>query len=208
MDGQAASCGSDIWRYQITEAVGFAGSGRASWNNSTRKQLSPHSLHPWLRGLLQARPGANKTVVFLLTAVNVDGKTPLLAVVTNGHYSLASVLLGCRHDQQLNKAVLKQDRHGCNALHHAIRIGRKDLALELRATEPALSRAVNEYNESPMFIAVLRGYTEVFEKLLKIQGSAHSGTMGYNALHAAVKYGHIGQTYTTNFRSCLVSFIY
>ncbi|RLM69006.1 ankyrin repeat-containing protein [Panicum miliaceum] len=36
-----------------------------------------------------------------------------------------------------------------------------------------------------MFMAVMRNYEDVFEKLLEIPGSAHGGA--YNALHAAVR---------------------
>ncbi|KAL6658576.1 hypothetical protein ACP70R_004162 [Stipagrostis hirtigluma subsp. patula] len=127
----------------------------------------------------------------LLDAVNTDGETPLHTAVTSGHTSLASFLLRCCRDQQLmSDAILKQDKHGCNALHHAIRSGHRQLALELIAAEPALSRAVNGYDESPMFIAVMRDFMDVFKKLLEIPDSAHKGAYGYNALHAAVRRGN------------------
>jgi ankyrin repeat protein len=129
----------------------------------------------------------------LLATVNADGETPLLTAVTSGHPSLASLFLICCHELKLSEAILKRDKNGCNALHHAIRSGHRELALELIAAEPALSRAVNQYNESPMFIAVMRGLTDVFEKLLKTPGSADAGACGYNALHAAVKNGNSGQ---------------
>ncbi|KAL6658579.1 hypothetical protein ACP70R_004165 [Stipagrostis hirtigluma subsp. patula] len=126
----------------------------------------------------------------LLAAVNADNETPLLTAVTSGHASVASSLLRRCRDQQLSDAVLKQDKHGCNALHHAIRNGHRQLAMELIAAAPALSRAVNEYDESPMFIAVMKNYADVFEKLLEIPDSAHGGAFGYNALHAAVRNGN------------------
>jgi ankyrin repeat protein len=53
---------------------------------------------------------------------------------------------------------------------------------------------VNEYDESPMFIAVMRNYADVSEKLLEIPDSAHGGAYGYNALHAAVRSGNPGET--------------
>ena len=53
----------------------------------------------------------------LLTA-NADGETPLLTAVTRGRPALASLLLRCCKDQQ---AILIKDKHGCNALHYAIR---------------------------------------------------------------------------------------
>ncbi|KAL6660512.1 hypothetical protein ACP70R_001547 [Stipagrostis hirtigluma subsp. patula] len=70
----------------------------------------------------------------------------------------------------------------------------RQLAMELIAAEPALSRAVNKYDESPMFIAVVRNYADIFEKLLEIPDSAHGGTYGHNALHAAVRNGNAAFT--------------
>ncbi|RLM69726.1 protein ACCELERATED CELL DEATH 6-like isoform X1 [Panicum miliaceum] len=125
-----------------------------------------------------------------LAAVNVDGETPLLTALTSGHPSLASFFLACCSAQRLREAILRQDKNGYNALHHAIRSGNTDLALELIAAEPDLSHAVNKSNESPMFIAVLRGFTDVFVELLNVPNSADAGACSYNALHAAVKNGN------------------
>jgi ankyrin repeat protein len=130
----------------------------------------------------------------LLAAVNRDGETPLLTAVTRARASLASVLLRSCRDRQLSEAVLKQDKHGCNVLHHAIRGGHGELALELIEAEPALSKAVNNRNESPMFIAAMRNYADVVKKLLETPDPAHGGSWGYNALHAAVTNGNSGET--------------
>ncbi|XP_066339662.1 ankyrin repeat-containing protein At5g02620-like isoform X2 [Miscanthus floridulus] len=128
----------------------------------------------------------------LLSAVNNDRETPLVAAVTSGRTSttLASSFLRCYRDLHLSEAILMQDKQGNNALHHAIRSGHRELALELIAAEPALSKAANKYDESPMFIAVMRNYKDVFEKLLEIPDSAHGGMKGQNALHAAVRNGN------------------
>ncbi|TVU26040.1 hypothetical protein EJB05_28568, partial [Eragrostis curvula] len=137
----------------------------------------------------------------LISSVNADGETPLLTATTSGHATLASFLLRCCCDLKPSETILKQDKQGCNALHHAIRRGQRELALELIAAEPVLSRALNKYNESPMFMAVMRNYEDIFEKLLDpwarmsalvctregLPGSAHAGAHGYNALHAAVR---------------------
>ena len=128
----------------------------------------------------------------LLTVTNMDGETPMLTAMTNGHMSLASTLLECCCTLGFSEAILQQDKNGCNALHHAIHSGHKDLALELIEKEPALSKAVNKYSESPMFIAVMRDFTDVSEKLLEIPGSSHVGTYGHNALHATVRNGNAG----------------
>ncbi|CAN6374789.1 unnamed protein product [Urochloa humidicola] len=126
----------------------------------------------------------------LVAGINAEGETPLLCAVKSGHVSIASVLLMCCRDQKLGEAILKQDKHGFNALHNAIRSGHRELALKLIEAEPALSQAVNRYNESPMFIAVMRNFADVFEKLLEIPASAHVGAHDSNALHAAVRNGN------------------
>ncbi|KAL5203936.1 hypothetical protein ABZP36_008807 [Zizania latifolia] len=126
----------------------------------------------------------------LLNATNSNGETPLLTSVKSGHDQLASVLLGHCHHLGLRETILKQDQDGCSVLHHAIRSGHKDLALQLIAAEPTLSQGVNNYDESPMFIAVMRNYTDVFRILLEIPGSSHVGNCGNNALHAAVRNGN------------------
>ncbi|KAJ1255230.1 hypothetical protein BS78_K273400 [Paspalum vaginatum] len=126
----------------------------------------------------------------LLSAVNKDGETPLLTAVTRGRASLASVLLRSCRDQQQSEAILKQDKRGHNAMHHAIRRGHRMLTLELIEAEPQLSKAVNSSDESPMFMVVMRNFTDVLDKLLEIPGSACSGACGFNALHAAVRNGN------------------
>uniref|UniRef100_A0A0E0BHG1 Uncharacterized protein n=1 Tax=Oryza glumipatula TaxID=40148 RepID=A0A0E0BHG1_9ORYZ len=126
----------------------------------------------------------------LLTLVNSDGETPLLTAIKSGHASLASSLLRRSKKPGLTDSILRPDNNECNALHHAIRGGHKDLALELIKTKPALSEGVNKFNESPMYLALTRDYKDVFEELFAIPGSAHSGSYSYNVLHAAVKCGN------------------
>ncbi|XP_066379172.1 ankyrin repeat-containing protein NPR4-like [Miscanthus floridulus] len=126
----------------------------------------------------------------LLSVTNKDGETPLLIAVKSGRASLALGLLEKYSKHRLNQDILKQDRHGCNVLHHAIRNGYEDLALRLIDQQPALSESRNNRQESPMFIAVLKGFERVYVKLLNNEKSEYSGAMGYNALHAAVKYGN------------------
>ncbi|KAL6658575.1 hypothetical protein ACP70R_004161 [Stipagrostis hirtigluma subsp. patula] len=157
--------------------------GTTPYENTCLHISAIHGHHGFSRDAVALEPS-------LLAATNDDGETPLLAAVTSGHVSLASVLLRCCRDRRLCGAVLTQDWRGCNALHHAIRGGRRELALELIAVDPSLSRAVNGYGESPMFLAVMRDFADVFEALLMIPDSAHGGARGYNALHAAVRNGN------------------
>ncbi|KAM0873729.1 hypothetical protein ACQ4PT_037888 [Festuca glaucescens] len=125
----------------------------------------------------------------LLAKLNLDGETPLLAAVRSNCVSLASVLLRWYSSRRLSEAILKQDTDGCNALHHAIRSGHTELSLELIAAESALSKGINKFGESPMYIAAMRGFTRVCEELLQIPDSAHGGISSFNALHVAARYG-------------------
>ncbi|KAJ1257079.1 hypothetical protein BS78_K221700 [Paspalum vaginatum] len=144
-------------------------------------------------GFLEAVLGrvGEERFLHLLDAVNTDGETPLLVAVTAGHISLASFFVSMYGEGSNSEALLKQDKLGCNVLHHAIRNGHRELAMELIAKAPALSRAVNKYGESPMFIAVMRDYQDVFCKLLETEDHAVGGAGGYNALHAAVRNGNL-----------------
>ncbi|XP_006662861.1 ankyrin repeat-containing protein At5g02620-like [Oryza brachyantha] len=127
----------------------------------------------------------------LLAAVNSHGETPLLIAITSGHPSLASFFLSrCNINPGLSGSILTQDCNGCNALHHAIRSGYRDLALELINAQPDLSKGVNIFKESPMYLALTKGFEDVFHKLFAIPDSADSGTYSYNVLHAAVKNGN------------------
>ncbi|KAM0904052.1 hypothetical protein ACQ4PT_018282 [Festuca glaucescens] len=150
-------------------------------------------LMAWMRAQA-ARPAAERSALnnSLLSKVNLDKETPLIVAVTGGHVTLASLLLTHCHTLRLSETILEKDKNKCNALHHAIRCGHRNLALELIAAEPALSQSVNEYEESAMFVAVMRGFTDVSEKLLTIPGSAYSGPHAYDALHAAVRNGNSG----------------
>jgi len=132
----------------------------------------------------------------LLSTINKDGETPLLTAVARGCAPLlAAVLLRRCRDQQLMQTILKQDRRGCNALHHAIHIGYTKLALELIEGEPAMSKTVDERNESPLFNAARRNFTEVSHKLLEILDSADCGPLGVHVLHAAVRNGNLGEIF-------------
>ncbi|KAF7033898.1 hypothetical protein CFC21_044966 [Triticum aestivum] len=64
--------------------------------------------------------------------------------------------------------------------------------MELIDAEPVLSTHVNRMNESPMYIAAMRDFTDSSEILLEIPVSAHMGPWGQNTLQAAVKNGNAG----------------
>ncbi|CAL4994802.1 unnamed protein product [Urochloa decumbens] len=186
MDGrllEAATAGDTITLQQLAMRDSGVLLGTTPQGNTCVHIASIHGHNGFCKAALSLNPS-------LLAAVNSDSETPLLSAVTSSRVSVASVLLRCCLDQQLSEVILKQDNRGCNALHHAIRSGHRELALELIEADPALSQAVNKHDESPMFMAVMRNYGDVFEKLLGVPYSAHGGAYGYNALHAAVRNGN------------------
>ena len=125
-------------------------------------------------------------------SVNLDEETPLIAMLRSGHLSLSSSLLKrCCRRPAFRQAILQQDIYGFHALHHAIRNGHKDLALELITAEPVLSQAVSKRNESPLFFAVRRNFTHIFKKLMQNPECAYWGALhGYNCLHASSEWGY------------------
>ncbi|XP_004978964.1 ankyrin-3 isoform X2 [Setaria italica] len=177
---EASTTGDAIKMQQLATDYPGVLLGTTPQGNTCLHIASVHGHEVFCKAALALEPS-------LLAAINADGETPLLSAVTSGRVSLASFLLVCCRDQKLDEAILKQDKNGFNALHNAIRSGHRKLALELIAAEPALSRAVTKHGESPMYMAVMRNYPDVFKKVLEIPDSAHVGAHGSNALHAAVR---------------------
>ncbi|KAJ3672011.1 hypothetical protein LUZ61_004987 [Rhynchospora tenuis] len=128
----------------------------------------------------------------LLSIVNSSAETPLIVAVKSGHDILAGTLLEKYKEENLSHMILNSDFNGDTALHHAIRHGRTNFAMLLIDENPELSQEVNNYNESPMYIAVMRGYSNVFDKLLKNDLSSHKGAYADNILHAAVRNANLG----------------
>ncbi|KAJ1694777.1 hypothetical protein LUZ63_011475 [Rhynchospora breviuscula] len=92
--------------------------------------------------------------------------------------------------QPLKQMLLKVDKHGDNALHHAVRNGFEELAIRLLDLQPGLSEQADNIGESPMHMASRKAYSKVLQKLLEIPSSIDSGPGKYSALHAAVEAGH------------------
>ncbi|KAJ4745337.1 ankyrin repeat family protein [Rhynchospora pubera] len=135
----------------------------------------------------------------LFSLTNKDGETPLMAALMAANQALASDMLNAasellQHDieagQQFNNMLLQTDKRGDNALHHAIRNGFEDLALELLEKNQHLSVKPNKIAESPMCMAARKGYSKVVERLLEIPSAVDSGPRNYSALHTAVAAGH------------------
>ncbi|XP_078150895.1 protein ACCELERATED CELL DEATH 6-like [Carex rostrata] len=136
----------------------------------------------------------------LFSGTNIDGETPLIAVLMAANLSLASNIINAasqymQHNdleegRSFNRMLLKADRRNENALHHAMRNGFEDFALQLLDIEPELSEQVTNTGESPMYMAARRGYSRVIERLLQIQSSENSRPRTESDLPAAVRLDH------------------
>ncbi|KAF3341470.1 Ankyrin repeat-containing protein [Carex littledalei] len=132
----------------------------------------------------------------LFSGTNEDGETPLItALMAANHVFASAIITLCTRldsnfeEGSFNCMVLKVDRRGENALHHALRNGFIDIALDqLLAKEQRLSEQVIKTGESAMFMAAHKGYDTVVEELLRIPTSAVCGTISGSALHAAVRF--------------------
>ncbi|XP_078150897.1 protein ACCELERATED CELL DEATH 6-like [Carex rostrata] len=140
----------------------------------------------------------------LLSGTNIDGETPLIAALMAPNLSLASDIITAatqllQHDdleegRPLNCMLLKVDRCNENALHHAMRNGFENLALQLLEIAPRLSEQVTNTGESPMYMAARRGYSRVIERLLQIPSSANSRPKKETPLPAAMRLDHAGHS--------------
>jgi ankyrin repeat protein len=138
----------------------------------------------------------------LFSGTNIDGETPLIAALMAANVSLASEMItaasqlmqpnGLEEGKLFNEMLLKADKRGENVLHHAMRNGFEDLALDVLNIEPRLSEQVNKSDESPMNMAARRGYSRIVAILLDIPSSAHFGPRNTTALSAAVRAGDTG----------------
>ncbi|XP_078150841.1 uncharacterized protein LOC144546193 [Carex rostrata] len=136
----------------------------------------------------------------LFSGTNIDGETPLIAALMAANLSLASDIITAasqymQHNdleegRSFNRMLLKADRRNENALHHAMRNGFEDFALQLLDIEPELSEQVTNTGESPMYMAARRRYSRVIERLLQIQSSANSRPRTESDLPAAVRLDH------------------
>ncbi|KAJ4732973.1 ankyrin repeat family protein [Rhynchospora pubera] len=144
----------------------------------------------------------------LLSDTNKDWETPLMAALMADNVTLASQMLTAastllepadntsdvERGNPFKEMLLKVDKRGDNALHHAIRRGFVDITVRPLNTEPTLAEKPNNVAESPMQIAAREGRSEFVKKSVKIIKSADPGPApaghSHSALHVDVKMGH------------------
>ncbi|KAJ4964583.1 hypothetical protein NE237_016432 [Protea cynaroides] len=113
------------------------------------------------------------------TAIHVGARTDDLAVVSH--------LIDRMTSSGSFQLLKSQNNKGDSALHEALHNCHPHVAKLLIKKDPHLSLLVNKANESPLFLAVTKGYTDVVFHLLDSCPSAScDGPKGWTALHASM----------------------
>ncbi|KAL6283866.1 hypothetical protein ACE6H2_014795 [Prunus campanulata] len=133
----------------------------------------------------------------LLTQQNLDGDTPLHVAARVGCFSIFNDLVreilsmsqeDFRNANDGTFETLRMGNKGKNTvLHEAVRNGHIKLVEFLLTMDPKLASIENDAGESPLYLAAREGMFEILNQILKsTASSAHGGSDGRTALHAAV----------------------
>ncbi|KAB5534778.1 hypothetical protein DKX38_017864 [Salix brachista] len=133
----------------------------------------------------------------LLTRLNSSGDSPLHVAARCGHLSIVDflvreVLSAERISAESGKTgkfdMLRQGNKVNNTvLHEAVRNGNRSVVQLLLRVDPKLACFENYAGESPLFLAAREGKKDILNQILiSAPSSAHGGSEGQTALHAAV----------------------
>ena len=124
-----------------------------------------------------------------LYTTNFKGNTALHIAASLGHFYMSLLLItraiyqGAEVKRLLLRAKnVEQD----TALHLAVKHGHYDVVVLLITEDPGLTLITNNAGESPLFLAVDRGFFEIALRILEIQECSDEGRKNINVLHAAV----------------------
>nr|POF21210.1 ankyrin repeat-containing protein itn1 [Quercus suber] len=124
-----------------------------------------------------------------LYTTNFKGNTALHIAASLGDFYLSLLLItraiyqGAEVKRLLLRAKnVEQD----TALHLAVKHGHYDIVVLLITEDPGLTLITNDAGESPLFLAVDRGFFEIALRILEIQECSDEGRNNMNVLHAAV----------------------
>lgn len=126
----------------------------------------------------------------LLCMENCKGNTALHIAASLGHFDMTKRLISCAKDQEAavkNLLLRKRNLEKNTALHEAIRNDHYDVVKLLLTEDPELASFTNNALESPLFLAVDRGFYKIALQIIEIiPECSYMGRNGMNALHAAV----------------------
>ena len=124
-----------------------------------------------------------------LYATNFKGNTALHIAASLGHLDMSKLLITRATDQEaeVKRLLLKaQNVEQNTALHLAVKHGHCDIVDLLIREEPRLTSITNKAGESPLFLAVDRGFFEISLRILQTRECSDGGRNNMNVLHAAV----------------------
>ena len=145
----------------------------------------------------------------LLTRLNSSGDSPLHVAARCGHLSIVDflvreVLSAERISAEIGNTgkfdMLRQgNKENNTVLHEAVRNGNLSVVQLLLRVDPKLAYFENYAGESPLFLAAREGKKDILNQILiSTQSSAHGGSDGQTALHAAVIERHSGSVLCLN----------
>ena len=147
-----------------------------------------------------------------LYATNCKGNTALHIAASLGNLGMSQLLIARVLDQEaeVKRLLLKaQNVEQNTALHLAVKHGHYDIVDLLIRNEPGLTSITNKAGESPLFLAVDRGFFEIARRILQTRECSDGGRNNMNVLHAAViraefseylqDFNYVSRTYTFSF---------
>ena len=150
----------------------------------------------------------------LLWQANVKGETPLHIAARYGHAAIVDVLIKCAREgasqEGLEKGVNnpvkemleKTNEEKDTALHEAVRGNHLKVVERLIEEGKDFSYSQNDAGETPLYIAVERGFQKVMDHILdNCKSPAHDGPLGRTTLHAAVIVDNYGNVYLFIFKT-------
>ncbi|KAJ9682396.1 hypothetical protein PVL29_018336 [Vitis rotundifolia] len=135
----------------------------------------------------------------LLSQTNKKGDTPLHTASRTGCLGMVELFIHYSKERTREKTpqdLLMVNQEGDTALHVAVRYGHLEVVKSLVEEGIELLDMDNKANESPLYLAVERGFFAIAKHILNERPTcSHRGTKGMTALHAAVVRTHQGIKY-------------